>query len=111
MSRALLIQDMILVTAKFNVFAANRFVKKLRKFLNIKSRCSFIIMIRNILSLKPLLILLIIMFCMIVFEAFQQHYYITHFNLSDEQVSVPKLILLHSRRWLVWLVFTIPLVF
>lgn len=102
---------MILVTAKFNVFAANRMVKKLRKFLKIKSRCSFIIMIRDILSLKPLLILLIIMSCMIVFEAFQQHYYITHFNLSEGSISLSKLIFLHFRRWLVWLVFTVPLVF
>ncbi|MEM9391859.1 MAG: LytTR family DNA-binding domain-containing protein [Bacteroidota bacterium] len=60
-------------------------------------------------NLRPFFILLTVVLSIIIFEAFQQHYYIVRFKLSDEEVSVVGLMLLHLRRWAIWLVCTLPM--
>ena len=60
-------------------------------------------------NLRPFFILLTVVLSIIIFEAFQQHYYIVRFKLSDEEFSEVGLMLLHLRRWVIWLVCTLPM--
>lgn len=59
---------------------------------------------------KPLLILVLGIGCIIVFETFQQNFYINRFNLATEEIALIDLLLAHIRRWAVWMVTGIPLV-
>jgi len=61
--------------------------------------------------LTPLALLLVGLVSVITFEAFQQHYYITRFNLAEEEIAVADLVIVHLRRWVVWLLIGIPLTF
>lgn len=49
----------------------------------------------------------------ILFDAWQQYYYLSNFNIlkDDESVSLWGLIQSHSFKWMVWLVFIMPFVF
>ncbi len=47
-------------------------------------------------------------FILIVFDAFQQQYYVETFNLNTSDSSILYFIKSHSLRWLIWLVGSIP---
>lgn len=49
-------------------------------------------------------------FALIIFDAFQQKYYVDTFNLSPEGFSFFNLFKSHSLRWLIWLIGSIPYV-
>lgn len=53
-------------------------------------------------------ILGISLFLLIIFDAFQQKFYIDTFNLSPEGSSFLYIFKSHSLRWLIWLVGSIP---
>ena len=55
----------------------------------------------------PLLISFIV--GLILFDALQQEYYLTRFNLSNEEVRLAALIKWHFLRWLTWALFAIPI--
>jgi len=47
----------------------------------------------------------------ILFDAFQQHYYLTHFNILEDgrQISISTLIFNHFLRWLIWAFSCLPI--
>ena len=47
----------------------------------------------------------------ILFDAFQQHYYLTHFNILEDgrQISFSTLIFNHFLRWVIWAFSCLPL--
>lgn len=55
------------------------------------------------------LLILFFLLVLIVFDAAQQKYYIDAFGLSEEPISLTFLLKTQFVRWLVWLVFAIPL--
>jgi len=48
----------------------------------------------------------------ILFDAFQQHYYLTHFNILEDgrQISFSTLIFNHFLRWVIWAFSCLPLI-
>jgi len=59
---------------------------------------------------KPLLLLFVGIGCIILFETFQQNFYIHRFSLTTEEISIADLLMAHIRRWAIWVVTSIPLV-
>ena len=57
---------------------------------------------------KNSLFIVLFMFLLIVFDAFQQRYYINSFNLTDEPVLLSTLLKSHFTRWLIWGLISIP---
>ena len=53
---------------------------------------------------------LLILVSVVVFEAAQQLYYIRRFQLSDDIYFTP-LLLGHTRKWIIWIIYAIPLWF
>ncbi|MEM6525756.1 MAG: LytTR family DNA-binding domain-containing protein [Bacteroidota bacterium] len=59
--------------------------------------------------LRPIFLLGLIIIGMIIFESYQQHYYITQFDIFEDEVFISNLLSSHLRRWFIWLVVTFPL--
>lgn len=61
-------------------------------------------------GLKVFLITLVYFICLIVFEAAQQLYYLTTFNLINKgEISFFDLLYVHSTRWLIWSILALPM--
>ncbi|MEL7122856.1 MAG: LytTR family DNA-binding domain-containing protein [Bacteroidota bacterium] len=58
---------------------------------------------------QTIFILIAILLVCIFFEALQQQYYITHFNLA-ENISFWDLLSSQSYRWIIWMVFALAIV-
>lgn len=54
------------------------------------------------------LLAVLVMVALILFESFQQNFYITRYNLAQEEFSIWLLIGNHFVRWLVWLICALP---
>lgn len=61
---------------------------------------------------KTTLLFVLFLGVIITFDALQQHYYLTNFNILDDasEISLLSLIYSHSLRWLIWAFSSIPLI-
>jgi len=61
------------------------------------------------MNFKFILTILLLLISLVVFDAFQQKYYIETFQLSSEVISIYTLIQTHWIRWMLWILTTIPM--